>query len=187
MRTRLPQPQQLAALGAVLCLSRADAGSLLAGWSRAVRARYGCVLDSDGLRECIRFFDADGACCWRLYLLPDADFLAWEQLVACLPREPAGGDVAQGLTERLWRHLARRLSEPGWRACALRFHVCGGADARAALGASLPVLSAVGQAQLRRILRSEGHEPGASAAKESWARHPAAPAIMKFPSERWVP
>lgn len=162
MQPRLPHPQQLAALGAVLCLSRADAGSALAGWAQAVRACYGCALDSDGLRECIRFFDARGECCWRLYLLPDADFWAWEQLAGSLPCE-AGGSATPGLAERLWRHLARRLNEPCWRACALRFHACGSGAASAALGASLPALSALGREQVRRIVRCEGLDGGSQA------------------------
>lgn len=152
----LPQPQQLAELGAVLCLWRMHAGSDLAGWSQAVRASYGCELDSAGLREQVWFFDASGACCWRLCLLPDTDFLAWDRLVNGLPWQPDRRDVP-GLAERLWRHLSRHLLEPDWRACVLRFHVRGApVEVAGALAASLPALSPLGCEQARRIVRDEG-------------------------------
>ena len=71
----LPHPHELAALGAVLCLYRIQAGSELDGWSQAARVSSDSALDSDGLCESLQFFDRDGLCCWRLYLLPDTDFL----------------------------------------------------------------------------------------------------------------
>ena len=81
----LPHPHELAALGAVLCLYRIQAGSELDGWSQAVRVSSDSALDSDGLCESLQFIDRDGLCCWRLYLLPDTDFLAWEHLLAACP------------------------------------------------------------------------------------------------------
>lgn len=186
MLSRLPHPQQLAALGAVLCLSRADADSALAGWTQAVHATYGCDLDSDGLRECIRFFDARGTCCWRLYLLPDADFLAWEQLASGLPRV-LDDSALPGLAERLWRHLARRLNEPCWRACALRFHVHDAGTMMAGLGASLPVLSTVGREQVRRIVRCEGVDGSGSQRHRTHAQRASAHPNVIFFSEREYP
>ena len=81
----LPHPQQLAALGAVLCLYRMQRGGELSGWQQAQSASCEHVLDSEGLRESVRFHDRDGRCCWQLFLLPDTDFLAWEQMAAQLP------------------------------------------------------------------------------------------------------
>jgi hypothetical protein len=155
----LPRPRQLAALGAVLCLSRAQSGSELAGWAQAVRAEVSSDGDSDGLRESLVFLDRDGRCCWRLYLLPDSDFLAWEQLAADLPLRPLG--TSAGAAELLWLRLANRLRGERWHASALRLHALPGGpgfshDGDAALAASLAVLSTQGLLAARRIARAEG-------------------------------
>ncbi|HSD15912.1 MAG TPA: Hemin transport protein [Thermomonas sp.] len=157
----LPHPHELAALGAVLCLYRIHAGSELAGWSRAVRVSSDSALDSDGLCESLQFFDRDGLCCWRLYLLPDTDFLAWERLLAGMPAQPRQPDHGPGLRERLWRRVARHLGGPAWRANVLRFHAppAGpGFAGQSLLAASLPPLSACGAEVGRRIVRREGIE-----------------------------
>lgn len=154
----LPHPQQLAALGAVLCLYRAQAGGELDGWAQAAKVRCESVLDSDGLCESIQFFDREGRCCWRLYLLPDTDFLAWELLAAGLP-ERCGTEPELGIAERLWRRLARRLGGPAWRASVLRFHALPGGPRSSGtplLAASLPRLSACGMEVAGRIARREG-------------------------------
>jgi len=102
-----PAATQLAALGPVLCLYRTQQGSELAGWQQAVRVEVHTGVGSDGLDERLLFFDAQGRCCWRLCLLPDSDFVAWDRLAASLP---AGRDAdAGGLADRLWRRLAGRL------------------------------------------------------------------------------
>ena len=154
----LPHPHELAALGAVLCLYRIQAGSELDGWSQAVRVSSDSAIDSDGLCESLQFFDRDGLCCWRLYLLPNTDFLAWERLLAGLPvqRQPEHG---LGIRERLWRRVARHLGGPVWRANVLRFHAppAGpGFAGQSLLAASLPRLSACGAEVGRRIVRREG-------------------------------
>lgn len=153
----LPHPQQLAAVGAVLCLYRAQAGGELDGWAQAARVRCESVLDSDGLCESMQFFDREGRCCWRLYLLPDTDSLAWERLTAELP-ECLASEPEPGICERLWRRLARRLNGPSWRASVLRFHALPGASSSAGmslLAASLPRLSACGADVARGIIRRE--------------------------------
>ncbi|MEG2942212.1 MAG: Hemin transport protein [Thermomonas sp.] len=154
----LPHPHELAALGAVLCLYRIHAGSELDGWSQAVRVSSDSALDSDGLCESLQFFDREGDCCWRLYLLPDSDFLAWERLLAALPRHRSK-DAGLNLRERLWRRVARHLGGPAWRANVLRFHAppAGpGFAGQSLLAASLPPLSACGAEVGRRIVRREG-------------------------------
>lgn len=65
-RAALPRPQQLAALGTVLCLYRPALGNELDGWQHAVDAAACRQVDSDGVRESIWFFDAEGHCCWRI-------------------------------------------------------------------------------------------------------------------------
>jgi hypothetical protein len=152
----LPRPEQLSTLGAVLCLHRAQAGGELAGWSQAVRVVSSGEIDSDGLCESMQFFDQEGRCCWRLFLLPDTDFLAWEDLVAGLPQQRAT-ETALTLAERLWRRVANRLGNPGWQASVLRFHTLAawpGFAGMPLLAASLPRLSACGAEAARRILRA---------------------------------
>lgn len=151
----LPRPQQLAALGAVLCLYRAEHGGELGGWSQAVRAEARAGLDSDGLREVLQFFDASGRGCWRLYLLPDSDFLAWDRLLADLPRE-TGMESLGGVGERLWRRLAGRLRGEHWQAAAIRLHALTGERGQTLLAASLAQLSPLGAATARDIARLEG-------------------------------
>lgn len=153
----LPHPQQLAALGAVLCLYRMQRGGELSGWQQAQSASCERVLDSEGLRESVRFHDRDGRCCWQLFLLPDTDFLAWEQMVAHLPA--ARTTDAGSISERLWRRVANRLGGPGWQVNVLRFHALAagpGFAGRSLLAASLPKLSNCGADMARRIARAAG-------------------------------
>lgn len=154
----LPHPQQLAALGAVLCLYRASAASELDGWSQAVRVECGSALDSEGLCESLQFLDRDDRVCWRLFLLPDTDFLAWERATGYLPGECAG---ELGVAQRLWRRVARHMGGSAWRANVLRFHALPagpGFAGQSLLAASLPQLSACGADVARRIVRHEGLE-----------------------------
>ena len=149
----LPCPVQLAALGTVLCLYRPSLGSELAGWSRANTLAVQLQMDSDGLRESLWFFDRDGHCCWRLYLLPESDFLAWDRLALMAPSLP-GQDNGAGIGERLWRRLANRICGDAWRLSVLRLHAIGrlGED----LAASPAPLSVLGAALLGRVAQEEG-------------------------------
>ena len=153
----LPQPQQLASLGTLLCLFRPQHGSELSGWTQAVRAETCAGMDSDGLRESVSFFAADGRCCWRLYLLPESDFLAWDRLQDKLP---CGGEPesASALADRLWRRLAGRLFGEGWRASVVRLHALTEGGARPVLASSLASVSSFGLSVARRIAQAEGAE-----------------------------
>lgn len=151
----LPHPQQLAALGTVLCLYRPQHGSELAGWMQASRVEVHAGLDSDGLRESLLFFDRSGRCCWRLWLLPDSDFLAWDRMVATLPDHRAASSAA-GIGERLWSRLANKLTGDAWRACALRLHAMQDTSVPPVLAASLTTLSSLGATTARDIVRAEG-------------------------------
>ncbi|SEL68486.1 hypothetical protein SAMN05428989_2238 [Pseudoxanthomonas sp. GM95] len=154
----LPRPQQLAALGTVLCLYRPQQGSELAGWNQSVSACIQAGVESDGLRESLLFFDRDGQCCWRLCLLPDSDFLAWDQLGAQLPVQNPAALASRGVSERLWQRLARRLTGEQWRACPVRLHALPESGAGAVLAASLTPVSSLGAATTREIVRAEGAE-----------------------------
>jgi hypothetical protein len=195
----LPQPHELAALGAVLCLYRVHAGGELDGWSHAVRASSNSALDSDGLCESLQFFDRHDDCCWRLYVLPDTDFLGWERLLAGLPVQRQA-DHGLGIRERLWHRVARRLAGPAWRANVLRFHAppAGpGFAGQSLLAASLPRLSACGAEVGRRIVRREGIDDAglidecccrqaASRAAIATAHDLAAPAVVGFNARTWA-
>lgn len=149
----LPHPSQLAALGTVLCLYRPSFGSELAGWTRSATLAAQLQMDSDGLRESLWFFDRDGQCCWRLHLLPDSDFLAWDRLASALPGLPAQ-DAGAGIGERLWRRLANRVRGDAWRMSVLRLHAIGRLGDE--LAASPASLSALGAGLLRRVAQEEG-------------------------------
>lgn len=158
MPSALPHPRQLAALGTVLCLYRPRHGGELSGWAQAVRTHVQAGVDSDGLRESLAFFDHQGQCCWRLCLLPDSDFLAWDRLLATLPATPET-DAARHVGERLWRRLAGRLLGGQWCAIPLRLHAMPGMAGRVpTLAASLAPVSTLGMATARAIARSEGAE-----------------------------
>ncbi|AKC86156.1 hypothetical protein [Pseudoxanthomonas suwonensis] len=184
-RPSLPRPRQLAELGSVLCLYRPQRGGELAGWMQAVRAEAATGVDSDGLQESLSFFDDGGQCCWRLFLLPDSDFLAWDMLAAQLPVQC--GDAAQGVADRLWRRLAGRLGGNGWRVCALRLHVLAQESHAATLAASPAPLSTLGLAAARRIARQEGAEGEVRLDECCCARAAAGPAQVSPPSGGEVP
>jgi hypothetical protein len=153
---RLPTPGQLARLGTVLCLYPAGAGGELGGWSRAVCAEAAVPLHGDGLEDCIAFRDTGGGCCWKLYLLPDSDFLAWERLVARLPlRADADTGPALGIGEHLLQRLVGRRHSGNWHASVLRLRALGvpGASPPGALAAVLAPVSPAGAAAARAIAR----------------------------------
>lgn len=158
---QLPTPHALSRLGTVLCLYRQASGGELAGWSQAVRAEAGAEVDSDGTLESLLFYDRAGRCCWRLYLLPDSDFLAWERIVAGLPPR-ADPLAAAGIGERLLRRLAGHLGDR-WTGSILRLHELRGGPGHgfappAVLAASLASVSPLGAAIARRIARRQDAE-----------------------------
>jgi hypothetical protein len=154
----LPQPRQLAALGTVLCLYRLQHGSELSGWAHAAYAEAAVGVDSDGLRESVRFFDSEGRCCWHLHLLPDSDFLGWDRMMASLPCSQEALGCERGVAERLWRRLAGRVRGEQWRACTVRLYALTQAGATPVLAASLAGVSPLGAAVARRIVDAEGVE-----------------------------
>lgn len=158
----LPSAAGLASLGTVLCVYRSRCGGELGGWAQAVSAESWGGIDSDGWHECLQFRDRNGHCCWRLYLLPDSDFLAWEQLTARLPRAEAQPSPGDGIATRLWRRVASRVGGERWLASVLRLHTMPPAQPASApapmpvLAASLAPVSMFGADVVRRIARIEG-------------------------------
>lgn len=145
----LPTSAQLASLGPVLCLYRVQPGGALSGWAQAARCEAVCRVDCDGPCEAIHFFDAQGRGCWRLYLLPDSDFLAWDALTA---RMPARTDCARFGAR--WYRLDWRLQREQWRADVLNLHVAASDDA--SIGAQRSAVSTFGHSIAARIARREG-------------------------------
>jgi len=157
-RAILPSAAELASLGTVLCVYRSRYGGELGGWAQAVSAESWCGIDSDGWHECLQFRDRNGHCCWRLYLLPDSDFFAWEQLTARLPRAEAMPSPGDGIATRLWRRVALRVGGERWLASVLRLHTMPPALPAPVpvLAASLAPVSMFGADVVRRIARIEG-------------------------------
>ncbi len=152
----LPTINALAALGPLLCLSRTR-DTLLSGWRRAVACEYAACVDSVGLRECLRFYSADGECSWQLYALPEDDFFAWERLIAIVP-EGVPCDTSPCLPERMWRGLSDALMGKRWRATLIRIHAFLGRDGceQRCLAVSQPVISPLSCTIARRIAHAEG-------------------------------
>lgn len=143
-------PEALSALGPLLCLHGAGDAHLLSGWSRAQRLMAQVRLDSDGPSEALHFYDEAGNCSWRLYLLPDSDFHAWERLLSQLPVE---AETPSGW-RRFWSRDRRVV--PQWHACALRLHTIADAQGGVRLAATDVGLSNLGQACARRIAQQVG-------------------------------
>ena len=143
-------PDALSALGPVLCLHGAADAHLLSGWTRAQRLLALVQLDSDGPSEALHFLDEAGTDCWRLHLLPDSDFHAWERLLSRLP--------VQAETPSAWRRLwsGKRRIAPHWHACALQLHVIADPRGGTRLAATDVGLSRLGQACAQRIAKGAG-------------------------------
>jgi len=108
----------LAALGPMLCLHRRGDAHLLAGFMAARRMEVAVRIDSDGICESLRFFDAQDAPCWHLCLLPDSNYWAWDALISQLPEQVR---LSCGDRERA---LCSLRSRPAWRPCTVRFRQC---------------------------------------------------------------
>lgn len=148
-RAALPAPERLAAVATVLCVHPRRQRDALDGW---LAARSAQRLGDGGGGEALRFRDAGGRECWRLYLLPDSDFLAWDDVAAAMPDAAAAiGAAAIPALARWWRRL-----RGGRRAQALRLRVLRDADGHCVLLADPAELSPLGLAQARRIAAGEG-------------------------------
>ncbi|MBL8297172.1 MAG: hypothetical protein JNN30_02385 [Rhodanobacteraceae bacterium] len=114
------------ALGPVLWLWRAtpDCAADLAavtGWNCVQRIEPG------GICEALCFHRADGRELARLYLLPDSDYLAWEQLLQCVSCNSCANtnEPPISLHQRL-REAARIRAGRPWQGAVVRF--CHGMD-----------------------------------------------------------
>ncbi len=153
-RAGLPPPERLAAVATVLCVYPRRHRDALDGWLQAARAERLVRVDALGECEAMLFHDARGRACWRLYLLPDSDFLAWDDAAGVLPAHrgrEARTDAWAGLRRRWLRRVRGR-----WRAEVLRLRVLHAPEGQAVLVADSAALSALGHAHARRIAAGEG-------------------------------
>jgi hypothetical protein len=150
----LPSAEELAALGAVLCVFRSRYGGELGGWAQSVSAGVRSGIDSDGWHECMQFRDRAGDCCWRLYLLPDTDFFAWEHIQSRLPTIESWDSPIETVASRLWHRLSNRIDGDRWQCSVVRLHALH--HPRPSLAASLAPVSQLGADMVRRVARIEG-------------------------------
>ncbi len=153
-QTGVPSADQLAALGTVLCVYRSRYGGELGGWAQVASAEVRCGIDSDGWHECLQFRDRAGDCCWRLYLLPDSDFLAWEQIQSQLPIIESRRPPTETVASRLWQRLSTRVDGDRWQSSVVRLHAL--RHPRPSLAASLAPVSRLGAEMVQRVARIEG-------------------------------
>ena len=157
--------EALGALGPLLCLHAPSDAHALTGWRLARQVRAQVRLDSDGPHEALHFFDADGRDCWRLYLLPDSDFHAWERLLATLPVHVDGPPAGRSF----WR--GKRSALPHWQACALRLHAVSEPAGGLQLAAADVLLSPLGRSCVRRLADPGSRDDaGACGPEPAWAR-----------------
>ena len=117
----------------------------LVGLVSAERVVASVAVDSDGPHECLRFLDDTGHALASLWLLPDSDFLAWETLLAALPRDAIARDRPHA------GEMPARSSQA--RVIRLQSSRVGGVDL---LDAHTPKrLSVLGLAQARRLALAE--------------------------------
>lgn len=115
-----------------------------------VKVRVESSVTSQGPRECLEFLNAHGEVQAKLFLLPDTDYLAWDEMLATRQRPTGLKDVVQWQAPlRYLRAAISRIGTP-WRALPLRF-----AHARPLLAAVIPApLSPIG-ARLAAAIASD--------------------------------
>lgn len=156
----MPSTEDLATLGPVLCVFCDRYGGELGGWMQAARAYARCGIEADGWYECLTFRDRENRDCWRLYLLPESDFFAWDCVRNRLPRnERLDPSATAADNERfpstLWRCCRSREMSARWGASVLRLHALR-SGGRAVLAASPWRVSPFGAEIARRVMRIEG-------------------------------
>lgn len=134
--------QALTDLGPILCLHRTAEAHALVGLKQAATVRVQICIDSDGICESLNFRDPDGALCWRLCLLPDSHYWAWDRILNRVDLEPLTS-AAPGLPGQ---------DRAFWLCCPLRLHAC--ATVSGPTLAAAPVcLSTAGACELKRLAR----------------------------------
>lgn len=114
---------------------------------------------SMGLREFLGFADAAGNTLARLYLLPDTDCLAWDEMTRACALEPEETSAnARWQAHGAFRRGAFARLGPARRARMVRFELHGSSGLRTLDARPLLRLSLLGMARARQIAREEGAE-----------------------------
>jgi len=130
----------LARLGPVLWLHRAGSDGVfprarlcthgvllldhpaLAAFANSVAAEAHGAVTTHGPREWLEFVDAQSACIARLYLLPDADYLAWDAMLGdCAIVRVAPGKSPRWRPHAAFMRCAWRRMHGSWQARIVRF------------------------------------------------------------------
>ncbi len=148
-----PEPEELAALGTVLCIWRRSSISELECIKQAVVAKACLGVNSMGVHEWISLFCRNGACSMMLFRLPSATrFDPWNRLMSRLPAEcclsPGPGACA-----RLSHRVGDWLRGDGWSSSTLSF-IPGSAMGRVTIGATLRSLQGEDLISARQIASS---------------------------------
>lgn len=144
-----------ARVGPLLCLYPGNMGEVT-GWRNARDVCAESCVDSDGVRESLRFLDDEGRSCLRLFLLPDSDYAAWESLRSQLPCIASEGRTKVCASCVLQRLCTRGSERGGWKSSLLRI-ATGVGDRSATLGWA--AVSEIGRGIARRISIAEGVAP----------------------------
>lgn len=132
---------------------------MLAPLARARRVSAQVAVTSVGLRERLRFIDAGGQLQAQLFLLPDTDCLAWDEMTAAcqLHAEPAAAATRWNLHQAFRRGAFSRLAAPH-RAHVVVFDLLRLSCLRV-LAVREPLrLSLIGAERAQQIAREQGAE-----------------------------
>ncbi|MFT3791588.1 MAG: hypothetical protein QM741_11030 [Rudaea sp.] len=94
----------------------------LAAFSGSVRVEAHSAVTAHGPREWLEFLDTQFACVARLYLLPDADYLAWDAMLNdCGIARAAAQAPTRWRAHAAFMRCALRRLRSSWQARAVRF------------------------------------------------------------------
>ncbi|HEX7916425.1 hypothetical protein [Rudaea sp.] len=94
----------------------------LAAFAGSVVIEAHGAVTSHGPREWLEFVDAQFACIARLYLLPDADYLAWDAMLGdCAIMRVAPGKPLRWRAHAAFMRCAWRRMHGSWQARIVRF------------------------------------------------------------------
>ncbi|HVV97001.1 MAG TPA: hypothetical protein VHC92_07670 [Rhodanobacteraceae bacterium] len=89
--------------------------------ARCMRADAHVQVTSHGPREWLSFRDADGIAIAKLYLLPDTDYLAWDEMVAAMRLAPPVKEPANWQAHAAFLRLAFARLGTAWQARLVTF------------------------------------------------------------------